>query len=105
MSVIMTITAAGDPAALERHAGENEAEMAEIKQAAVARGLIAHRFYGSEGKIMVIDEWPDEQSFRSFFEETAAKIGPMMQASGVTSEVEPIFWHKLETGDDYGWGA
>jgi hypothetical protein len=105
MSVIVTINAAGDPAALERHAGENEADMAEIMQGAVARGLIAHRFYGSDGKIMVLDEWPDEQSFRSFFDEMSPKIQPMMQAAGITSEPEITFWHKLETNDDYGWGA
>ncbi len=105
MSVIMTFSADGDPAELERMAGEHQAELQEIKEAAIGRGLIAHRFYGSEGQIMVLDEWPDEQSFRSFYDEMGPKIGPMMQAAGVTSEPQIRFWRKLETGDDYGWGA
>jgi hypothetical protein len=66
--------------------------------------VIAHRFYASEeGDIMVIDEWPDEQSFRSFFDKNSARIGPLMQAAGVTSEPQAKFWRKLETHDEYGW--
>ncbi|HJQ51794.1 MAG TPA: hypothetical protein VJ838_14865 [Gaiellaceae bacterium] len=105
MSVIMTMVAEGDPAALERYAAEHVADMQEIKQAAVERGLIAHRFYGTDGQIMVSDEWPDEQSFITFFEEMGPKIGPMMEAVGITSEPHPIFWRKLETHDDHGWDA
>ena len=29
----------------------------------------------------------------------------MMQAAGVTSEPQAVFWRKLETNDDYGWDA
>jgi hypothetical protein len=105
MSVIMTLTAEGDPAALEQYAREHASDMQEIMQAAVGHGMIAHRFYGSDGHIMVCDEWPDEQSFMTFFEEMGSKIGPMMQAIGVTSEPHPMFWRKLETNDDYGWDA
>jgi hypothetical protein len=54
---------------------------------------------------MVADEWPDEQSFQSFFEENSGSIGPMMQAAGVTSEPQVRFWRKLESNDEYGWGA
>jgi hypothetical protein len=52
---------------------------------------------------MVLDEWPDEQSFLTFFEEMGPKIGPMMQAVGITSEPTPTFWRKLDTHDEYGW--
>jgi hypothetical protein len=54
---------------------------------------------------MVVDEWPDEQSFQSFFQENGARIGSMMEAAGVTSEPQPKIWRKLETYDEYGWGA
>jgi hypothetical protein len=54
---------------------------------------------------MVVDEWPDEQSFRSFFEENHDRIGAMMQAAGVSSEPQPMFWRKLDTHDEVGWGA
>jgi hypothetical protein len=106
MSVIVTLSMSGDPKKLEQHAAGDPAAMQAILESAEAHGLIAHRFYGSEGgQIMVVDEWPDEQSFHSFFEENNERIGPVMQAAGVTSEPQPKFWRKLDTHDDYGWGA
>lgn len=106
MSVLMTLSVGGDPKKLEDYASSNQDAMREIVDSAKAHGLIAHRFYGSEdGQIMVLDEWPDEHSFQSFFEESSGRIGPMMEAAGATSEPQPKFWHKLETHDDYGWGA
>jgi hypothetical protein len=51
---------------------------------------------------MVIDGWPDAESFQAFFSEMEAEIGPMMQAVS-TGEPEIVFWTKLETGDDVGW--
>ena len=45
--------------------------------------MIAHRFYASDdGTIMVIDEWPDPESFQAFFQEAQPEIGPIMQAAG-----------------------
>ena len=67
--------------------------------------LIAHRFYGSDGKIMVDrrvagrGELPARSS--PSMEPT---IGPMMQQVA-TGEPEITFWTKLETGDDVGWEA
>jgi hypothetical protein len=106
MSVIMALLVNGDPKKLEEHAASDPDTMQRVLESAKTHGLIAHRFYGSEdGQIMVIDEWPDEQSFQSFFEENGEKIGPMFQAAGVTSEPQPKFWRRLETHDEYGWGA
>ena len=104
MSVILTLLFNGDPGKLEEHASSNRDEMAGIAQRAKDHGLIAHRFYGAEGKIMVVDEWPDEESFQRFFEAEQGSIGPLMEAAGVTGEPQPTFWRKLETGDDIGWG-
>ncbi len=103
MSVIVTLWMQGDPKGLEEHAASDPEAMRAIVESAKGHGLIAHRFYGSDGQIMVIDEWPDEQSFQSFFAENSGTIGPLMQAAGVTSEPQPNFWRKLETGDAYGW--
>jgi hypothetical protein len=104
MSVIMTLVVPGDPQALERHAKENSETLQSIVAAAKSHGLIAHRFYGSEGKIMVIDEWPDPESFQQFFADQEQSIGSMMQAAA-TGEPEITFWTKLDTGDDVGWDA
>ena len=104
MSVIMTLQAKGDPGALERLAGENPDAARAIAERAKDSGLIAHRFYGSDdGRIMVVDEWPDAESFQSFFAAERESIEPMMQAAGVTGEPEITFWRKLETHDEVGW--
>jgi hypothetical protein len=54
---------------------------------------------------MVLDEWPDRQSFESFFREQQAEIGPMMEAAGATAEPQASFWNQLATHDEFGWGA
>lgn len=103
MSVIITVWVQGDPRKIEEFAAENPDEMRTILESAKSHGLIAHRFYGSGGQVMVIDEWPDEQSFRSFFEENRDRIGPMMAAAGAQGEPGINSWRKLETHDELGW--
>jgi len=107
MSVIMSLELAGDPKGLEQFASQNEDKMAAVLEAAKRHGLIAHRFYGSDdgSKVLVLDEWPDRQSFESFFEEQGPQIRPMMEAAGATSEPAPTIWRELATHDVYGWGA
>ncbi len=106
MSVFMTMVLEGDAAAVERYAAENPDQMKGISEHAVEHGMIAHRFYGSgDGQIMVVDEWPDAESFLSFFGHVEAEIGAMMAAVGITGRPEPKFWRQLETNDAYGWGA
>jgi hypothetical protein len=80
--------------------------MSGIRDHAVEHGLIAHRFDATgEGQIMVIDEWPDAESFLSFFGHVEAEVGQMMAAAGITAQPEPKFWRQLETRDAYGWDA
>jgi hypothetical protein len=98
----MTFRVAGDPAKLERLAAENKDMIRGITERAKEHGLIAHRFYGSDGQIMVVDEWPDPASFQGFFEQERSTIEPMM-AQVATGEPEVTFWQKLETYDDVGW--
>ena len=107
MSVIMTFDVTGDPKKMEQFASENKEKMQAVLEAAKGHGLIAHRFYGSDdgGRLMVLDEWPDRQSFETFFREQQAEIGPMMEAAGVTSQPEPACWNELATHDSFGWGA
>ena len=107
MSVIMTLTVTGDPKGLEQFTSDNRAKMDAVLEAAKRHGLIAHRFYGSDdgGRVMVLDEWPDRQSFEAFFKEQESEIGPMFGAAGVTSQPEPVFWDELATHDAFGWGV
>jgi quinol monooxygenase YgiN len=102
MSVIMTLRFSGDPAKLEQLAAENTEMIRGISARAQEQGLIAHRFYGSENEIMVVDEWPDAERFQRFFESEQDQIGPMMEQVA-TSEPVITFWRKLDTRDDVGW--
>jgi len=102
MSVIMTLRVSGDAKAMERLAQSDPDRLHRIVARAKEHGVIAHRFYGSDSKIMVIDEWPDPESFQRFFAEMEHEIGPMMQEVA-TGEPEIEFWTKLDTGDDVGW--
>ena len=53
-----------------------------IFKKAEQHGIIAHRFYSDgAGGMMVLDEWPDAESFQAFFGESAGEIRPMMAAS------------------------
>jgi quinol monooxygenase YgiN len=103
MSVIMTLRTKADPAAVEAYAAANPETLAQVIAISKEHGVIAHRFYGSDdGQIMVIDEWPDAESFNAFFGASESLIGPMMGAVGA-SPPEITFWRKLETNDDVGW--
>ena len=103
MSVIMTMWIQGDPDKLEQLASEDQAGMRAIADQAKENGCIAHRFYGSEGQILVVDEWPDAESFQRFFESQRAEIERMMGEVGAAGEPAVTFWRKLETGDELGW--
>ena len=104
MSLIMTLQMRGDPNRLEAFAAQNKEKMRAIADKAKEHGVIAHRFYGSdEGHLMVVDDWPDAESFQRFFQEMESEIGPMFGAVGITDQPHPTFWRKLETHDDVGW--
>src|SRR3954452_2325511 len=107
MSVIMTLEVSGDATAMERFASENREAMQSILQAAQKHGVIAHRFYGSVdgSKLMVLDEWPDRESFGAFFREQEHQLRPMFERVRASSAPEPMFWRELETHDAFGWGA
>ena len=104
MSVIMALRLKGDAAKFEEYAKAHP-EMAEIKDDAVEHGVIAHRFFGSvDGdEVIVVDEWPDPESFKTFFEKNQPKIGELMGGAGVEPAGEPEFWRVLDTPDKHGW--
>ena len=109
MSVIMVQEVVADPHRLdlEEFASANKETVQSVLEAAKNHGLIAHRFYGSTdgSKILVLDEWPDRESFESFAEEQASQIEPMFEAARATEMSEPAFWRELTTHDAFGWGA
>jgi heme-degrading monooxygenase HmoA len=106
MSVIVTLRLKADAGKLEAWAEANPDAMAGILEQAKHHGVMAHRFYANDGdEVMVIDEWPDAESFNAFFGSAREQIGPMMGAADVQGEPEVNFWHELDTHDQLGWGA
>ena len=105
MSVIVTLRVSGDPDRLEQVAAEQADVLRGITERAKGHGIIAHRFYGADGQIMVVDEWPDPESFQRFFAANRDTIGPLMAEIGATDAPDVTFWRELDTHDQYGWQA
>ena len=104
MSVIVTGWFMADPDTWEQVTKEKRDEVMALAERAKEAGVIAHRFYGSEGQVMVIDEWPDEQSFQQFYDSVQEEVVPMLAEIG-SSEPQIRFWRVLDTPDKIGWGA
>jgi heme-degrading monooxygenase HmoA len=98
VSVLMTLRMQADPKAIE---GEDQALLSTIADRAKEHGLISHHFFGTDSEVLVVDEWPDEDSCRSFFD-SSPDIGAMMARAGVTESPTPEFWHHLAVQDDVG---
>jgi quinol monooxygenase YgiN len=105
MSVIVTLRINADPDRFAEGARADSERLGRIVEMSKQHGVIAHRWYATEGKCMVVDEWPDQESFQAFFNEAQGEIGPFMEATGVTDQPEVTFWSKLDLGDEIGWGA
>jgi quinol monooxygenase YgiN len=99
MSVLMTLRVTGDPKKLEGLAAGGDSPLGLIRERAVENGCLSHHFYGTDDEIMVVDEWRDEASFRTFFD-GSPEIKDIMAGAGVTTQPEIQVWRKLETGDD-----
>jgi quinol monooxygenase YgiN len=99
MTVLTTLRVSGDPKQLEGFAAGEDSPLPKVRERGIEFGCISHHFYGSDDEILVVDEWPDEASFRAFFD-ASPEIKDVMGAAGVTGQPEIKIWRKLETGDD-----
>ena len=97
VSVLMTLRVSGEPKAIEATAPE---VLDTVVERAKGLGLIRHRFYGNDKEVLVIDEWPDQESFQKFFE-SSPEIKDMMERAGA-GEPAIEFWHHLDVKDDVG---
>jgi hypothetical protein len=106
VSVIVTLRLQADPAKFEEATSDKEA-IGRVMGVAKRHGLIAHRWYGGEGVVMAVDEWPDGDSFHAFFHDPEAEkeIGPILEAAGVAAPPDITVWRTLDIGDEYGWDA
>jgi quinol monooxygenase YgiN len=99
MSVLITLRVTGDPKAVE---SADQAMLDTVVERAKEHGLISHHFFGNDNEVLVVDEWPDEQSFKAFFD-SSPEIGELMAAAGVTSQPTIEYWRPLDVNDSVGW--
>lgn len=101
MSVLMTLRVKGDPKKLEAQYVADKKRFANVADKGKTMGATYHRFYATDDEILVVDEWPDEATFQSFFSGTP-EIPTIMAEAGVTQQPTITFWHELELGDSIG---
>jgi hypothetical protein len=103
MSVMMSLRIAIDPERFEEVSRNNPERLARVSQKARDEGCISHAFYGNAagGELLVVDEWPDTDSFNRFFEGSMDEIVPMMTEAGMTERPTPLFWRQLDTPDQF----
>jgi len=98
MSVFMILRVPADPTRLEQFANANADLMKRVSGAGKAAGATRHAFAGGDGEVLVIDEWPDAESFQKFFE-SQPEIPGIMQEAGAQGAPQITFYRKLDTPD------
>lgn len=101
MSVLMTMRVKADAKKLEELYAKDKEFFAKVSDKGKTMGATFHRFYATGDEVLVVDEWPDEESFQSFFGSTP-EIPEVMAAAGVTEQPTVTFWRELDLGDHIG---
>jgi len=82
MSVIVIGHITVDPANVQRLWNERAADVESVSADSRTYGAIHHRWAFGDGEVLIIDEWPDAESFQKFFDNQQT-IPVLMQAAGV----------------------
>lgn len=99
MSVLMVLRVSGDPKAVEAY---DQAAIQGVAARGKAAGALRHRFFTNGSEVVVVDEWPDRETFQRFFGEET-EIGQIMAAAGVTSEPSVEFFERMAVDDAINW--
>jgi hypothetical protein len=102
MSVMMGLRISVDRSSFEQALNSDPDRLRAISERSKEHGAIHHAFFSnaSGDSVLVVDEWPDAESFQRFFE-ASPDIGAMMGEAGVTSQPTPEFWTELDTPDKF----
>jgi quinol monooxygenase YgiN len=100
MSVIVVTKFDAPASALEEMVnGRHKETVLQIREAAVAGGCIRHVFAeDTDGKLMVVDEWPSQEAFQAFFANQPA-IQQLAADAGVTSPPTTTTYRILDAPD------
>jgi len=95
MSVIVIGHLSADPATVEGLWRDRRADFEAVQAAARAAGAVHHQWGFGDGQVVIIDEWPDAETFQRFFEGQST-IADLMQAGGVQGPPTfEFFEHKV----------
>ncbi|HEY1489181.1 MAG TPA: hypothetical protein VGF84_23950 [Micromonosporaceae bacterium] len=101
MSVVVVVRIPGSPDSLESYANGPGAEvMPRVAALGRSAGATRHLFAGGDGEIVIVDEWPDEQSFQSFFN-GQPEVADIMRDAGATGAPQISVYRKLNTPDAF----
>jgi hypothetical protein len=101
MSTLMIFRAKGDAGKLEASTNADPDAIRAIAEKAKSYGLLRHRFFGTDDEIIVVDEWPNQESFERFFA-ASPEIQDLMAAVGVTEPPVVTFARELDVPDAVG---
>jgi glutamate-1-semialdehyde aminotransferase len=103
VSVIMGLRLSVDPDRFMETVNNNKDALMQISSRGKEGGAIHHSFYASASgdAVLVVDEWPDPETFQRFFEEAGSDIGALLQEAGVSNQPQPEFWRQLDTPDKF----
>jgi hypothetical protein len=100
MSVMVMVRIKADVGAFEQYAQENGEQLKRVSEDGRAAGAVHHLFSATDDGLLVIDEWPDEESFQGFFS-GQTEIPEIMAASGAQGEPQVSFSRVLDTPDRF----
>jgi hypothetical protein len=101
MSVLVTISFPISADAMEKVVLDNAETMAAIGEDGRRHGAMHHQFVEAiDGSALVIDEWPDAESFHRFFD-AQQDIREVMARAGVTGPPTVTVNRVLDTPDRF----
>jgi hypothetical protein len=100
MSVIVIGRLAADPATMKKLWADRSADFVSVAAEAKAAGALHHRWALGEDNVVLVDEWPDAESFQKFFSSNTT-IPALMQSGGVQGIPEFEIMEAADAPDEF----
>jgi hypothetical protein len=93
--VVIARFSVSDIAGVAEWVKANAAIPEEITAYGKSMGQLGHRIVTDHKDLIVIDEWPDKETFNKFFE-TAPRMQEFLDGSGITGDPEILMLDSLD---------